>query len=312
MSEFIRGKRNFSVFDSLSTEELKEILRQDSQISSSENDVDAILYILEVLENREKNESDLDYEAKAALESFKENYLPFSDDPEPLYYDEEIINKDGEDVEVVPFKEKPEIYPKKKYHKLKTTKIVLIAAVIAIIVGSVSAQALGFDIWKRVAQWSKDTFGFASQTEQQQAPNMEHSIPPQLQEMADSMTQYGISVEELPTYIPKGYSLSSFTCDEGTTCTSFATTLESKGENNVLIIYTLYKDDCRNLDVGKSEFQKGNEDFEIIELSGDNYYVMSNSGKFFCVWYKEKLEGYICGFDSKDELLDILFSISGV
>ena len=52
--------RDFSRFDKLSTEELREIIRQDSMLTEDEeSDTDAILYIMEVLANREKSENDI-------------------------------------------------------------------------------------------------------------------------------------------------------------------------------------------------------------------------------------------------------------
>ena len=45
--------RNFSKFDEMSTEELNEILRQDSQLPDGEDsDTDAILYIMGVIAKR--------------------------------------------------------------------------------------------------------------------------------------------------------------------------------------------------------------------------------------------------------------------
>ena len=45
--------RDFSKFDEMSTEELNEILRRDSQLpDGEESDIDAILYIMEVIEKR--------------------------------------------------------------------------------------------------------------------------------------------------------------------------------------------------------------------------------------------------------------------
>ena len=57
MSEFKEHfYRDFSKFDEMSTEELNEILRQDSQLPDGEDsDTDAILYIMGVLINTLKN-----------------------------------------------------------------------------------------------------------------------------------------------------------------------------------------------------------------------------------------------------------------
>lgn len=308
MSEFINAKKDFSVFERMSTEELKEILRQDSYAPDS--DSDAVLYILEVIERRGKEKSEIEYEAGAALESFRKNYLPFAYDPEPLYGDEDD-NPDDEAVEAIPFKEEADMYPNIRRRHSRAARIVLIAAVVALIVGSVSAQALGFDIFKRVAEWTRETFGFVSQTEHRPEVSLKRTVPPQLQEMADSMAAHGIGIEELPEYIPEEYMKGEFVCTEGVVTTVFLQTLMVNDSDEIQIIYTLYNDDSGNLDFGKSEFQKVDEFLEIIEISGDEYYVMVNDEKYNCSWYKDNYQGYICGLDSKDDLLNILYSIDG-
>lgn len=52
------NKRDFSYLDRLSTEELREIIRQDYMLDQDkETDMEAILYIMEVLARREKEEN---------------------------------------------------------------------------------------------------------------------------------------------------------------------------------------------------------------------------------------------------------------
>lgn len=310
MSKFINAKKDFSVFERMSTKKLKEILRQDSHVLDS--DSDAVLYILEVLERREKDKSEIECEAGAALESFRENYLPFADDPEPLYGDEDYDSADNEAVEAIPFKEEADIYPKVKRHPSRAARIVSIAAVVALIVGSISAQALGFDVFTRVAEWTRETFGFVSQTEQRPEVSLKRTIPPQLQEMADSMADHGINAEELlPSYIPEECSPKRFVCSEGSATTVFVQTLTINESEEIQIIYTLYNDDSGNLNFGKSEFQKADGFLEMIEISGDEYYVIVNDEKYGCAWYRDNYQGYICGLDSEDDLLNIVYSIDG-
>ena len=76
--------KDFSHFDKLSTEELREILRQDSLSEDSSSDVDAILYITGLLVSRSGSAND-SVEVEKAWESFKENYYPYISDPEPLW-----------------------------------------------------------------------------------------------------------------------------------------------------------------------------------------------------------------------------------
>ncbi|MEI3085701.1 MAG: sigma-70 family RNA polymerase sigma factor [Oscillospiraceae bacterium] len=90
-----RSNRDFSYFDKLSTEELREIIRQDSLLDENEDsDIDAILYITEVLANREKEENERNVkDVEAAWKSFKENYYPYISDFLPSRYTVLILRK---------------------------------------------------------------------------------------------------------------------------------------------------------------------------------------------------------------------------
>lgn len=144
-----RSNRDFSYFDKLSTEELREIIRQDSLLDENEDsDIDAILYITEVLANREKEENERNVkDVEAAWKSFKENYYPYISDPEPLY------SFDSPEDKVVKAK------PRRLSRTMKTLSVAAVLAVV-IISGSVTASAFGYNLWGAVAEWTRDTFGF--------------------------------------------------------------------------------------------------------------------------------------------------------
>lgn len=86
MSVLNNSARDFSHFDKLSTEELREILRQDSLSDDSSSDIDAILYITGLLVSRSGSAND-STKVEKAWKSFKENYYPYISDPEPLWKD---------------------------------------------------------------------------------------------------------------------------------------------------------------------------------------------------------------------------------
>ena len=79
--------RDFSKFDEMSTAELNEILRQDSQLpDGEESDIDAILYIMEVIEKRSQELPLSDFkDVDRAWSSFNENYRFASSDERSLF-----------------------------------------------------------------------------------------------------------------------------------------------------------------------------------------------------------------------------------
>ena len=183
-----RSNRDFSYFDKLSTEELREIIRQDSLLDENEDsDMDAILYITEVLANREKEENERNVkDVEAAWKSFKENYYPYISDPEPLYSFDSP--EDPED-KVVKAK------PRRLSRTMKTLSVAAVLAVV-IISGSVTASAFGYNLWGAVAEWTRDTFGFTQ--------GQNNGIHP-FENLRDALAAYDIDDPIVPQWIPDGY-----------------------------------------------------------------------------------------------------------
>ena len=72
-----RNNQDFSRFDSMTNEELEEILRLDVQkTEGEESDLEMLLYVLEVLAVRRKNSENPRKDAGEAFETFKEHYMP--------------------------------------------------------------------------------------------------------------------------------------------------------------------------------------------------------------------------------------------
>ena len=143
--------RDFSHLDKLSTEELQEILRQDSLLDDDSSDIDTILYITDLLAKR-SDSSNNSKDVEAAWKSFKENYYPYISDPEPLY------SFDSPEDKVV--KAKPR-------HLSRAMRTLSVAAVLAVVIisGSVTASAFGYNLWGAVAEWTRDTFGFTQSSQ---------------------------------------------------------------------------------------------------------------------------------------------------
>ena len=76
--------KDYSRFDAMDTEQLKEMLYRDSLLpDSEESDTDTLLYIMEVISRREQQESASAFvNVDAAWKSFNENYFPADNDGE--------------------------------------------------------------------------------------------------------------------------------------------------------------------------------------------------------------------------------------
>lgn len=276
------------------TDELKEILKKDSQQPGNVADAEKILYILEVLEKREAEKNPQRTDLDAEWEVFQREYLPLAEKGIALY-EEEPDTRELDDAKTVSL-------PRKKRRKNLMRSARVAAAVIAIVlVGSLTAQAAGIQIWDAVMTWTQETFGFQVQGQREEVV---HEIPEQCRELNEALMQYGAGgIGVIPTYIPEGYQAvqmeSEVTADD-----AIYVLLLSDGEHNMILQYCLYFDGF-----SASEYQKNNGSPEVYEVGGVTHYIAQNMDTFVAVWHNGNLEGSLSGVSSYKELIKIIDSI---
>ena len=93
-----RTGQDHSKFDNMSTAELNEYLRQDAERDDS--DLDDVLYIMEVLAKREKEENNDNLpDVRKAWASFQANYNTADNDGRPLHdFDDDAEGKAEADI----------------------------------------------------------------------------------------------------------------------------------------------------------------------------------------------------------------------
>lgn len=300
--------RDYSRFDAMDTKVLREILRQDSQLSGSgESDIDALIYIMGVISRREKEQSTLQFtEVDAAWESFNKNYLPDDNDGQSLYDDNETdIQGEIEDIDKIP---SAACKPKRRSIRLFIRAATIAALTIAtIFVGSLTAYAFGYDLWGAVAQWTKSTFGFESSSEEQSQQAADKEVPPQLDELYRLMSNDGLSGTLLPGYIPEGYETVDVQYDKMASYIDYWCQLE-KGQDQIMLSYTLYLDPDSSF---IREYEKDMADPEVYTSGGVSYYIMTNMGSYLVAWTSENVECSIAGMTTYDETIKVIDSIAG-
>ena len=262
--------RDFSIFDNMSTEALEEILRSDFQLLSEEDfDVDAILYITEVIAEREKeNPTGKFTDVHTAWASFNENYLPYIKDDKSLYDFDDTNTDSG--IESTPF-----ITARDKNSKLRGRGLIRVACVTAAIIavlftGTLTAYALGFDLWEAVAQWTRDTFGFATVESTQPEANEYNSLQ-------EALDDFGITEALAPTWIPDGYSLYSIDISETPVKRVFIALYQKENAELTVSI----------TDVGNGAditIEKDDSNVNIYGSGGIDHYIMSNFARTKAVW----------------------------
>lgn len=291
MSEANRSTgQDYSVFDRMSTEELNEYLRKDSYKSSDESNMDEILYVMEVLAKREEQDPTCDVpDVQAAWASFIQNYYTEDGDGKSLY------DFDDEDDE-------PEPAPKRRSWSMKPF-ISAAAAVFIILIGSITANARGFNVLDAITAWTLDTFSFVNTTDIPAETPHTKQIPDELYELDHMLRRHGLPNTLLPSYIPKGYKVAAVKCEELPDNTTIVCQL-SNGSNSIILTY----DSCSPNSL-LPEFQKDSDAPEEYEHNGTVYYIMTNMENYLASWLSGDTVCSIFGVQSHNELIKIIDSI---
>ena len=272
-----RGIGDMSKYDVMTTEELKEILRLDAQtLEEQESDTEMILYIMEVLAERERNNGHIGKTALEAYESFKQNYMPETDnDIVPC----EISSK-----------------PPKRFPRWARGLVATAAVLAILLIGSATAKAFGFDVWKVVIQWSQETFHFGNQGTADANNNL------QFDRFQEALKEGNAPAWLVPTYIPEGFSLLEVNIEQ-TPLKKMYRAQYTYGEKVLVIVVRDY------LDKNPVYMEQSEDLVEEFEVSGISYYLFSNYDNVKAIWIVDSYECYISGNVTIEELKQMINSI---
>lgn len=270
-----RGIGDLSKYDVMTTEELEEILRLDAQApEEQESDTEMILYVMEVLAARKRNNGHTGKTALEAYESFKQNYPPEINN-------NEIASEDPTKTRIT--------FP----HWLRS--LTATAAVLAILlVGSVTAQAFGLNIWEAVVRWTQETFQFGEWGN----PNVD--IP--YASIQEAIEKGNVPRFLVPTWIPDGYEMVEITVDRSPVAKKYGAKY-TKGDQFLTITVRDYLD---NVPVYVEQSDGLVEEYEV---AGVTYYLFENYDVVKAVWIVDSYECYISGNVTIEELKQMIDSI---
>lgn len=274
--------RDFSHFDKLSTEELREILRQDSLSDDSSSDIDAILYITGLLVSRSGSAND-STRVEKAWKSFKENYYPYISDPEPLY------SFDSPEDKIVKAK------PRRLSRTMKTLSVAAVLAVV-IISGSVTASAFGYNLWGAVAEWTRDTFGFTQ--------GQNNGIYP-FENLRDALAAYDINDPIVPQWIPDGYGEDTVQAAETPDGKVISASCKSTAGEIKIEVKAFYNQDNEH-----RVYEIFEDGVEKYASNGIDFYIMKNDDFTRVSWAVGNNEcSILCALEPKEiyRMIDSIF-----
>lgn len=276
-----RGIRDYSQYDSMTSEELEQILRSDAEApEGAEPDVELLLYIMGVLADRRRNSENTGNTAQEAYESFKKYYLP-----------REENESDTQSVETP--KKRPLVWLR---------RLSAAAAVLAFVfLGSLTANAFGFDIWNSVAKWAQETFFFESgaQTEVD-TPSSDEKVP--YSSLQDALSRNNEDSSTIPTWIPDGFQLVELEMTSNPLRRKY-TALYQNDE----AFFKISVQSC--IDSDPEQIERSEGFVETYESEGVIYYFFTNYNLTRVAWINGSYECYISGALTIEQLKTMIDSI---
>ena len=272
-----RSKETYANYDSMTDEELEELLRLDAGApEGDELDAETLLYIMGLLADRRKNNKITGKTAQESFESFKRNYL-------------------NEDEHIVSTSAKKKITPSMRWLR----RLTAVAAVLAVILlGSVTIKASGITLWEAVVTWAQETFHFGSS---------ERGEPAGDRKLQHSSLYEAIAVMEgktnlVPTWIPEEYELTEIQIVESPLQRKYVA-LYLNEEKTLKISIQLY------LDTYPEKIEQSDGYINTIEYNGRSYYIFMDNSKLRAAWMSGYYECYISGELTIEQLAQMINSI---
>lgn len=280
-----RNRRDdeFAKYDAMSTEELQQLLREDaSKPVGEESNTDVLFYVMEVLAKRrkERNEGKTPEEA---LESFKKHYDT-----------ENEISSDSESIPAAP--------RRRSIGRWMQSLAAAAAILVFIIGGSITAHAMGFDLWEIISKWTQETFhfGYVSDTSESNAPDKEDTQS--YTGLQEALLASDIQISLAPTWLPGGYSEVEVIIEDTPLQRRYAAKYQS-GDNTIRIRIVNY------LSGTPTQVEQSDTLLEIYSVSGIDYYIFDNNSQLQAVWINENYECFISGPLTLSEIKEIIDSI---
>ena len=270
-----RSNQDFSKYDSMRIEELEEILRADAMgPERDDSDVDEILYVMEVLAKKRRQNGIAGKTALEAYQEFQQHYLP-------------MVEEGSQ--------------PKRKSSIIPFRRIAAVAASLVLVFSlSITANAFSFkDVWDAVVTWAQETFCFSMGGEVHKPAN---TYEIEYLSLADALSENGWNDKMVPTWIPDGYEVKEILVDKYPTQESYLAIYQSADEYLKISVQLYVADYPEQIEADDSLV-------EVYSASGIDYYIFNNIDQLQAVWTIENFECYISGKVTIDDLKLMIDSI---
>ena len=277
MSE-LNNRAEFSHYDSMTTEELQEILRKHANGElQTEPDTDELYYIMEVLARRREEQDPQAFRSdEEALAEFRKHYMP----------------KEKKAAKVIKFPSRA----------LKAVAAVLAVVIIFAVGTSITAKAFHIDIWSKFANWTKEIFQFTDLPQGTTAANPEQEYNAELESLQDTLNEHKITEKLVPVWMPDGYKNIDLKVVNSPRVRNISAIYEKNGERLIIKIR-------QTIGVQAPQVEKNDDFIEAYVVDGVEYYIFSNTETLQAAWSIGEFECIIGGKITLEEMKRMIDSI---
>ena len=279
MSE-LNNRAEFAHYDSMTTEELQEILCKHAHNElKPEPDTDELYYIMEVLARRREEQDPQAFRSdEEALADFRKHYMPKA-------------TQEGR-TKVVRF-------PGRAF---KMVAAVLAIVLILAVGTSVTAEAFNVDIWGKFASWTKEIFQFTNNPQGTTAAHPEKENNLELQSLQDALSNDEIGEKLAPTWLPEGYKSKDLKVVSTPRVRNISSVYEKDGSELIIKIR-------QTIGVQAPQVEKNDDFLELYVVDGVEYYIFSNTETLQAAWSIGEFECIIGGNVTLEEMKAMIDSI---
>lgn len=200
--------------------------------------------------------------------------------------------------------------PVEKHSRGVLRRVVPVAAAAALVLGTmISAQALGFDVFGKIARWTEETFHFSS-ARQTSAVVTKYPLAEgeqmTFETLEDAVDAFGITAPIIPKRIPDRFSLAEVTALHNADGIEIYAEHEDDGGKELFAI------DYRTVTVeDETIIEKDAASVGLYEKNGIAHYLITDMGCEKAIWQNGELECWVTGMVSRQEMREIIDSIYG-
>ncbi|MCI8840645.1 MAG: hypothetical protein HFF24_10095 [Oscillospiraceae bacterium] len=290
-----------AAMEQLSTRRLEELLLQDFHApDNGRRDMSGLYHAAQELASREPSPN---FETDRAWRSFQENYLPFAE-----CASQDSVYDDGGTPSSDAAPGRRPLFRSRRWLRVAVAAAVLAAALLSL---SLVAAASGFDLWRRLAQWTDEVIQLTpAQTGQADMDDIR--LPEEPKEYAtlqEALSDCGLARSVAPRQIPDGFQLVELGVD---TLSTNSLIFHAAYQRNEDVLTQFIRIHLPREDGGTdsyAHFQKDEGDPIPYEAGGVIHLLSTNAGRAVAVWANGPAECAISGDITIEELQQIIDSI---